>query len=151
MEKYINDFEVVEILPAPYSRKSFPGFGQISHDFHILEPIFRSERSDWKAALSSVNGIYVIADKHNGRVYVGSAYGDMGLWSRWSCYIGTGHGWNDELTNLINERSITSARENFRLSLVETMSMSVADETVSERESHWKNALLSREHGYNSN
>lgn len=151
LENYINEFEVVEILPAPYSGESFPGFERISHDFHILEPIFRSERSDWKAALSSVKGVYVISDKHNGKQYVGSAYGDMGVWSRWSCYIGTGHGWNDELTKLINEKSITYAREHFRLSLVETMSMSVADETVRERESHWKNALLSREHGYNSN
>ncbi|HJX11411.1 MAG TPA: GIY-YIG nuclease family protein [Candidatus Binatia bacterium] len=75
LENYINEFEVVEILPAPYSGESFPGFERISHDFHILEPIFRSERSDWKAALSSVKGVYVISDKHNGKQYVGSWFG----------------------------------------------------------------------------
>ena len=151
LENHIHDFNVVELLPSPYSGESFPGFEQICYDFSILESIFRSERSDWKAALSSVKGVYVISDKNNGKQYVGSAYGNMGVWSRWSCYIGTGHGWNDELTKLINEKSIEYARENFKLSLVETMSMSVADETVLSRESHWKNVLLSREHGYNKN
>jgi hypothetical protein len=151
LEKYFENFEVIELLPAPYSGESFPGYENICHDFHVLEPIFRSERSDWKAALSSVKGVYLISDKHNGKQYIGSAYGNSGIWSRWSCYMGTGHGWNDELTKLINEMQLKYARENFRFSILEVMTMSTVDDDVIERESHWKHSLLTREHGYNKN
>ena len=151
LEKYIEEFTVAEILPSVYSGERFPGFENISHDFHILEAVFRSERSDWMAALSNIKGVYVITDKENGKQYVGSAYGDMGIWSRWACYIGTGHGRNDELTKLINEKSIEYARNNFRISLLEIMKEAATDEEVRERESFWKGVFLSREHGYNRN
>jgi len=151
LENYFDAFEVAEILPAPYSGESFPGYEHINHDFCILEPIFKSERSDWKAALSSIKGVYLISDKSNGRQYIGSAYGYMGIWPRWACYMGTGHGWNDELTKLISEKSIKYARENFRLSLLEVMSMPTPDDSIIVRESHWKNVLLTREFGYNKN
>ena len=151
LENFINEFTLREILPSVYTGETFPGFENISHDFHILEAVFRSERSDWKAALSSIKGVYVISDKENGKQYVGSAYGDMGIWSRWACYIGTGHGWNDELTRLINEKTIEHARKNFRFSLVEIMKKTVTDETVRGREAYWKHVLLSKEHGYNRN
>ena len=151
LESHLDKFEVLEILPTPYSGKSFPGYERINHDFHILESIFKSERDDWKAALSSVKGVYLIADKKNGKQYIGSAYGDMGIWSRWACYMDTGHGWNDELTKLINEKTIKYARENFRLSLLEIMSKSTSDDTIIEREIHWKTALLTKQFGYNKN
>ena len=151
LENYINEFKVTEIFPAPYSGESFPGYENINHDFNVLEPIFRSERNDWYTALSNVKGIYLISDKHNGKQYVGSAYGDTGIWSRWACYMGTGHGWNDELTTLITENTFEYARENFRLSLLEITSMSASDERIIGRESHWKNSLLAREFGYNRN
>ena len=151
LENYFEEFEVVEILPDPYSGERFPGYENICHDFHVLEPIFKTERSDWKAALSSVKGVYLISDKNNGNKYVGSAYGAAGIWSRWACYIGTGHGWNDELTKLINEKHIKYARENFRLSILEIKAMSTSDDAIISRESHWKNALLSRNYGYNKN
>ena len=151
LEKYIKEFELTEILPVPYSGERFPGYEHINHGFNILELIFKSERSDWKAALSSIKGVYLISDKRNRKQYVGSAYGDMGIWSRWACYIGTGHGWNDELTALIAEKTIKYARENFHFSLLEVMSMTTPDETIINRESHWKRVLLTREFGYNKN
>lgn len=152
LENYFEHFEVVEVLPAPYSGESFPGYEHINHDFHVLESIFKSGRADeWKAALSSIKGVYLISDRKNGKQYVGSAYGDMGIWSRWACYMGTGHGWSDELTKLINKKSIKYARDNFRLSVLEIMSMSTSDEAIISRESHWKKALLTREFGYNKN
>jgi hypothetical protein len=151
LENYYDEFEIMEILATPYSGESFPGYENICHDFHVLESIFKSERPDWKAALSSVKGVYLISDRNNGKQYIGSAYGGAGIWSRWACYIGTGHGWNDELTKLISEKQIKYARENFRLSVLEIMSMSTPDDAVISRESHWKKALLSREYGYNKN
>jgi len=109
------------------------------------------ERPDWKAALQSVKGVYLIVDKDNGKKYVGSAYGAFGLWQRWGCYIGTGHGWNDELTKLINKKGIEYARKNFRLSLLEYRPAYTDDQEIMSRENYWKEALLSRKFGYNRN
>ena len=39
MENYINEFTLREILPSVYTGETFPGFENISHDFHILEAV----------------------------------------------------------------------------------------------------------------
>ena len=91
----------------------------------------------------------MIVDKSNGKKYIGSAYGQFGIWSRWACYIGTGHGWNDELTRLISKKSIDYARKNFKFSLLEYRSMNTDDKVIISRESYWKDILLSRRFGYN--
>ncbi len=152
LENHIDEMMVSEILKKPYSGEIFPGYENINHDFNILAPIFKNENSDWKAALSNIKGVYVVTDKSNGRKYVGSAYGESGIWSRWSCYIGTGHGWSDELTELIKKESIDYARENFRLSLLEYRPMKSDQKVIIERECFWKKVFLSTgEFGYNKN
>lgn len=151
LEPHLTKLTVAQILPQVYAGESFPGFEEINHDFGTLEAIFRTGRADWKAALESVKGVYLITDRANGRKYVGSAYGDAGIWSRWSCYMGTGHGWNDELITLLRQKGLGYARENFRFSILEIMVRSTPDEEVLKREKHWKNALATREHGYNKN
>jgi len=83
---------------------------------------------------------------------VGSAYGDFGLWSRWACYIGTGHGWSDELTQLIKKEGYAYALENFKVTLLEYRPMKTSDSGIIAREGFWKRALLTRtEYGYNKN
>jgi hypothetical protein len=151
LETYLDQFKVAEILRSPYCGEYFPGYENIDRDFNILEPIFKNENIDWKTALSQIKGVYLICDKSNGKKYVGSAYGGDGIWSRWSCYIGTGHGWNDELITLINEKGKNYARMNFKFSLLEIMKMTASDELIRNRESFWKRTLLSREFGYNKN
>lgn len=152
LENYLNEFEVSEIFKEEYTGEVFCGYEKINHDFHILESIFLSGKQDWKAALENVKGVYVIMDKSNGKKYVGSAYGGTGIWSRWSCYIGNGHGHNDELTKLIKEAGIDYARQNFRFSLLEYRPMKTDDNEVIAREGYWKEVFLSRgEYGYNKN
>jgi hypothetical protein len=152
LEKYYSEIVVSEILKEPYSGEVFCGYENINHDFGLLEAVFRAQRADWKGALEHIKGVYLIADKSNGKKYVGSAYGESGVWSRWSCYIGTGHGWNDELTKLIETEGLDYARKNFRMSLLEHRSMRTEDSVILERENYWKEALLSRgKHGYNKN
>ena len=151
LESYLEKLEVREILPERYSGEAFCGFAEIRHDFTLLETAFQNERDDWKSALSSVKGVYLITDKSNGKMYVGSAYGDSGIWSRWACYLGTGHGWNDELTKLIKKNGMVYARTNFQFALLEVMAMTAPDKAIIERECHWKNVLQSRERGYNKN
>ncbi len=110
LENVYSKMVVSELLREPYSGEQFPGYDNINHDFGFLETAFRSGRPDWKLMLENVKGVYLIVDKSNGKKYVGSAYGAFGIWRRWGCYIGTGHGWNDELTKLIDEKGIEYAR-----------------------------------------
>ncbi|MBO0935409.1 GIY-YIG nuclease family protein [Fibrella sp. HMF5335] len=99
-----------------------------------------------------MKGIYLITDRSNGKKYVGSAYGDYGVWSRWAIYAGTGHGFNDELTKLIAEKGVQHARDFFSFTLLEYRTMRVDDADIIRRESYWKEVLLSRgQFGYNLN
>jgi hypothetical protein len=86
-ENHYASFEVQELLREPYSGRSFPGYEDIDLSFEELETLVRNSRPDWKAALESVKGIYLITDTKTGRRYVGSAYGDQGVWSRWCAYV----------------------------------------------------------------
>jgi hypothetical protein len=95
-ENHYADLNVQEILREPYSGRSFPGFENIDLSFDELETLVRNSRPDWKAALESVKGIYLISDIKTGKRYVGSAYGERGIWSRWCSYIAIGHGGNAE-------------------------------------------------------
>jgi len=151
-EGYYNELVVSQVLKSKFDGINFPGYENINIDFPELESVFKYQKNDWKGALENVKGIYVIYDKSNGKKYVGSAYGDFGIWSRWSVYIGTGHGFNDELTKIISENGLDYARKNFRFCLLEYRSMRVDDNIIVNRESFWKEALLSRGlFGYNKN
>lgn len=144
--------EAYEPLPEPYSGEQFCGYENVNHDLNMLELVFRSNKLDWKTALQNVKGVYSIVDKHNGKKYVGSAYGEFGIWARWGAYMGTGHGGNDDLTRLIDEQGIEYARQHFRLALLEYHPLRTEDSVIIERENHWKEVLLSRgKFGYNRN
>ena len=151
LEKYYNDLIVSQIFDKPYSGENFCGYENIDHDFHILETLFRTGKSDWKAALENVKGVYLIVDKSNGKMYVGSAHGESGIWSRWGRYIETGHGDNDELKKIIDTETFDYARKNFKFSLLEYRAMKTDDQVLIDREQYWKNVLLSGTYGYNKN
>ncbi|MBO4428301.1 MAG: GIY-YIG nuclease family protein [Bacteroidales bacterium] len=152
LENYIDAMTVAEILPKPYGGIDFPGYENICIPFNMLELLVVNQKQDWATTLGNVKGIYVISDKANGKQYVGSAYGDGGIWGRWSCYATTGHGYNDELVDLINKKGLDYARENFQFSVLEVMAMSKDDSYVTHRESYWKGVLLTHiPFGYNKN
>ena len=152
LEKYYNKMVVSEILKECYTGEEFCGYEKINHGFRSIEHIIKTNKPDWKAALENTKGVYLITDKNNGKRYVGSAYGDSGIWSRWACYIGTGHGGNDELIEIIKEKGIEYARSNFVFALLEYRSMKADDKTIVEREKYWKEVLLTRgQYGYNKN
>ena len=112
----------------------------------------QNDRPDWNAALESVKGIYLITDIASERRYVGSAYGDQGIWSRWCSYIASGHGGNAELRALASDPSLEYCRKSFRFSLLEYRSSRTADDIIIGRESFWKRVLITRgEQGLNRN
>jgi len=149
---YINDMTVAEITEKPYGGIDFPGYENILLQFDMLELLVNNQKQDWIAALGNVKGVYVICDKSNGKKYVGSAYGGAGIWSRWSCYANTGHGYNDDLVAVIEKEGKDYARKNFQFSVLEVISMRADDNYVVHRESFWKEVLLTKtKFGYNKN
>ena len=151
-ENHYPQLEVQEVLREPYSGRAFPGFEDIDLSFEELESLVHNDRPDWKAALESAKGIYLITDTRTGKRYVGSAYGDQGIWLRWCTYITSGHGGNVELRALVNEPSLEYCRRFFRFALLEHRAPRTPDEIILEREDFWKRILLTRgEQGLNRN
>jgi hypothetical protein len=136
LERYLKEIVVTELLKELYSGCAFPGYENICHDFGELETIVRQARPDWKAALESVKGVYLVTDRSNGKRYVGSAYGDAGIWSRWRAYVDTGHGWSDEFTKLVAAEGVGYARKHFRFARLEHRPVRTDDRAILEREQY---------------
>ena len=151
LENHYDDFEVAEILREPYSGRIFPGYENIDLPFKELATLIRNDKPDWKSALESVKGVYLISDTSTGKRYVGKASGGQGIWSRWGEYVNSGHGWNKELRELVGDK-LDYARENFKFTLLEYRPAPTPDETIDKRESYWKEVLLTRgKYGLNQN
>lgn len=150
LEKWADNLEVVEILRAPYAVEPFPGYENVLIDFNPLKTIIEKEDPSWKTALSSVKGVYIITDKSNGKIYVGSAYGQDSFWTRWSSYAKNGHGGNKELAEIIGGEGVEYA-SNFQFSILEIRTNTTSEDEIIKREAYWKNVLKSREYGYNKN
>lgn len=150
-DRHYHDLKVLEILREPFSGRKFPGYEELDVSFRELETLVRNDRLDWKAALESVKGIYLITDAKSGKQYVGSAYGDRGVWSRWSDYVNSGHGGNKEIIEWLKNRDLDYCRENFHFALLEQHRFHMLDDAIIGREWWWKRVLLSREFGLNRN
>ena len=143
-ENHYASFEVQEILREAYSGRQFPGYDDIDLSFEELESISKNDLPDWKGALENTKGIYLISDTLTGKRYVGSAYSDQGIWSRWCAYVASGHGGNVELRALVNDPTLAYCRANFRFALLEHRSSRTPDEVILFREAFWKRILLTR-------
>lgn len=138
------DKEVVE-LKGKKSIGDFQSFSQVDLDFRDLQMLiqFPDTNLTWVKALSSVNGVYLIKDKISGKLYVGSAYGDRGIYGRWFAYTKDGHGGNLELRDL--------DPKNFQFSILEIVPATTTAEGVIECENRWKEKLGTRQFGLNKN
>lgn len=138
---------VSELLPEVYAGVDFPGYENVNLPFSTLEKLWRDFKPDWHTALVNCQGIYLLTDTKTGRRYVGSAYGDSGIWSRWNTYFKTGgHGNNVQLKELLGNQkiSIDYARKNMQICLLEHISSRANEQYVIARESFWKEALFTR-------
>jgi hypothetical protein len=97
----------------------------------------------------SVQGVYLIADSRNGKLYVGKADGGERILGRWSQYARDGHGGNAALRQLAG-LDPAHARH-FQFSILRVFGPSVPTAEVDEAESHYKRALLTRTHGMKRN
>jgi len=150
LENHINDLLLSEIRKTEYKFDPFPGFSGVHITFDLLKEIINNNESSWQSALSNVKGIYLISDKSNGKLYVGSAYGENAFWQRWSAYMENGHGGNKKLKALIAKNGIKYS-DNFMFSILEICNMNTIDDEIIKKESFWKERLLTREYGYNEN
>lgn len=151
MESVLPTMTVSSILEEPFAGDPFPGHDRINHSLADLQVVISQARADWRISLESMKGVYVIHDKETGQRYVGSAYGDTGIWQRWTTYATTLHGGNVGLEQLVREKGEEYYRTNMRFALLEYWSMRTDDTHVLERESYWKDVLHARSLGYNQN
>ena len=151
MESCLDQMTVSSILEEAFVGDPFPGHDRINHTLADLMVIVSQQRPDWRIALQHMKGVYVIHDQTTGARYVGSAYGDTGIWQRWSMYAATLDGNNIGLEELLDEKGAEYFRANMRFALLEFWSMRTDDSHVLERESYWKDVLHARSLGHNKN
>tara|TARA_Y100000385_G_scaffold287887_2_gene353176 strand:- start:4320 stop:5063 length:744 start_codon:yes stop_codon:yes gene_type:complete len=144
-ESVIESCEVSQILDDTFDNEIFPGYEKVNVAWQELKRLIN--RSNWITALQNQKGIYLITDKSNGKKYIGSAYGENMILGRWKSYIKTCHGGNARLKNLDKDH----IKRNFHYSILDIYKSSTDDQTILERESWWKNVLMTREFGYNEN
>ena len=141
----INECEVYEILPDIFDNDIFPGYDNVNLSWNDLSRVL--QKDSWKTALQNQKGVYLITDTSNGKMYVGSAYGERMLLGRWEDYAKTGNGGNKELKEL----SFDHIKQYFRYSILDIFKSTIKDELIISRETWWKEVLLTRNFGYNKN
>lgn len=144
-ESVINECEVVQILPETFDNELFPGYDKVDISWDDLRRVI--DKESWRTALKNQKGVYLITDTSNGKKYVGSAYGEDMILSRWQSYIKNGHGSNVELMNL----HFNHINRYFRFSILDIFKSTIDDQTIIDKETWWKKVLLTREFGYNRN
>ena len=147
-----DELVVNQILPDKFDGEDFPGYDKVRLSFSQLETIITRQKKDWVSALSNQKAVYLITDKNNGKLYVGSATSEKGmLLQRWSNYVHDGHGGNKELKELVKNYGFDYVKKHFQYSILENYNAKVDDHIILARESWWKETLQSRTWGYNSN
>lgn len=144
---FIQQCKVRQILDDVFDDDLFPGYENVRISWETLNRI--KDKDAWKTALENQKGVYLITDKSNGKMYVGSAYGDNMLLGRWRAYINNGHGGNEGLKELVHK--FDHIKQNFQYSILEIFQSKTADETIIKRETWWKETLHTRTFGYNKN
>ena len=147
-EKIADEMLLHEIKAKPLYFDDFSNYKAVLLSRSQLCTLFNQTPQSWKTALSAVSGVYLISDSLTGKLYVGSAYGENGIWQRWEEYFNTFHGGN-KLLKALHRKSGEQAFSGFTYSILETMNSDSSPEEVIAVEGRWKDHLLTREYGYN--
>lgn len=149
-ENWADRMHLFEVKAERLSIAEFPGFKAVHLTKAELDTIVRQSIDSWRTALSNVSGVYLIVDSASGSLYVGSASGEGGIWQRWSQYSSSGHGGNRKMRELLNDMGAESAGH-FQFSILEITDLHDSEQSIQQREAHWKRVLLSRTYGLNAN
>lgn len=100
--------------------------------------------------MSITKGIYLISDINTGKLYVGSAYGENGIWGRWTDYVkSNGHGNNKTLKELIETEN--DYAKNFTFSILMLLPKTITPNEAIKKETLYKNKLGTNSFGLNNN
>ncbi len=145
-----NEMEILEISPGLHYKR-FTDYFELILDFAELQEIVINQYADWRRVLSAVKGVYLINDTRTGKLYIGSAYGEDGLWGRWSEYVSTnGHGGNKALKALIDE-DWEYACKHFQFSILMLLPKTVTPDEAVRKEQLFKRKLGTNSFGLNNN
>jgi hypothetical protein len=135
-----SDKPVLEIR-RPNSIGDFASYSEVKLSYYDLKTLMNDASSNltWRNALSSVNGVYLIRDKSSGKLYVGSAYGEQGIYARWKIYATSGHGGDVMLRDLDHSQ--------FEFSVLEIAPPTLSAQEVIDIENKWKDRLGTRRFG----
>ena len=140
--------EIVEIQPGLHY-KQFTDYFDFILDFKELQEIVSNQYKDWKRMLSATKGIYLISDTKTGKLYVGSAYGEEGIWGRWKTYVSTkGHGNNKTLKELV--AADKNYCNHFKFSILMLLPSTITADQAIKKETLFKNKLGTNSFGLNN-
>lgn len=153
---FLKTMTLEKIAQSPVSALPFPGYENVRLTHRQLVAAVNNE--EWRAALGSVQAVYLQTDRRTGWHYVGSAYSrkgaSHGLLSRWKEYASGDHsGGNKQLRNL----GAGYIEKNFQYSILEIFDMNKSPKEIIDRKHWWMDTLGSVRrnndevpHGYNS-
>lgn len=135
-----NEFPVMAVLEDSALDAALPEWDEIDFTWEALQALptrLKFKLSEWRV-------IYYIFDTLDEKGYVGSAYGESNLLSRWQDYAARGDGGNKLLLGR-NSR-------NFRFTILQRVSPDLPDDDIIRLESSWKRRLHTQApHGLNAN
>ena len=156
LRRFLETMSLEKIAQSPVSSIPFPGYENVRLTHRQL--VAAGNNEEWRAALGSVQAVYLQTDRRTGWHYVGSAYSRKGaahgLLSRWEEYASGDHsGGNKQLEKL----GAGYIERNFQYSILEIFDMNKSPEEIIHREHWWMDTLESVRrdddevpHGYNS-
>jgi hypothetical protein len=131
--------KVVTELHLGTAEEPFPGYMSLSAPLSAI-----SEAPwGWVQRLSEARGVYLLACPRNGELYVGSASGTGGFWSRWQEYCRTGHGGNVAL--------ISREPTDWRVSILQVAGSTDTLDDILRAEQVWKAKLQTAAFGLTRN
>lgn len=135
------------------SKHVFEGYENCIYTFdqlkEIVDDMGMGIYEDHYKALSQVKGVYLIIDTTDGKQYIGSAYGEKGIFGRWSEYVNTHHGGNAEFIKLLKKEP--ERYRKFRFTILKIFSEGATVKEVLDAEDLYKAKLGSTEFGLNDN
>jgi len=157
----IDNVKIDSILKEGYfeTSKEFPGFENLSLTYQALKTNINNPL--WRENLSNVYAVYVITDMKKGKLYVGSATGEEGVFGRFSTYLKDGYDKlelednkypNVKLKELVTKEGLQYIKDHFKYTILEIFPKNeIGKIKALTREVYFKEVLLTKVFGYNAN